>query len=97
MKSLDAQRAICQISKIEILVSSESAMSAKFNGADLFCQNALSPTENSIRNRRFFLQNALNTTQLSFHSIMPGTVFGPYPKITKMDIVRFAFKLFICK
>ena len=42
-----------------------------------------------------FLQNALNATRLSFHSIMPGTVFGPYPKITKMDIARFAFKLFI--
>ena len=42
-----------------------------------------------------FLQNALNATRLSFHSIMPGTVFGPHPKITKMDIARFAFKLFI--
>ena len=43
-----------------------------------------------------FLQNALNATRLSFHRIMPGTVFGPHPKITKMDIARFAFKLFIC-
>ena len=27
---------------------------------------------------------------------MPGTVFGPHPKIAKMDIAPFAFKLFIC-
>ena len=27
---------------------------------------------------------------------MPGTIFGPHPKITKMDIARFAFKLFNC-
>ena len=43
-----------------------------------------------------FLQNALNATRLSFNSIMLGTVFGPHPKITKMDIARFAFKLFTC-
>ena len=58
LKSLDAKRAIRQIWKIQTLVSSESAMSAEFNGADLFCQNALSATENSIRNRRILAKRA---------------------------------------
>ena len=95
MKSLDAQRAIRQIWKIEILVSSESAMSAEFNGADFSVKTRSLPLKTAFEIAAF-LQNALNATRLSFHSIMPGTVFGPHPKITKMDIARFAFKLFIC-